>query len=107
MRALRPALLAAIFAFSSLPELAHASDSLDFSRSDHQLHATVSYGATLSTHLLFKELGFPAPQFFAAGLVLAAGFIKENSDPTFSVGDMSADAVGVTSATFFTLTFDL
>jgi hypothetical protein len=104
---LRSGLIFAIFVASAATAHAAPADQLDFSRSDHQLHATVAYGATLSTHLLLKEVGAPIPQFFAAGLVMLVGYIKEETDNAYSQGNMAANAVGVTSATFFTITFDL
>src|ERR687892_1270261 len=73
------------------------NEQLDFDRKDHQLHAGISYGATVAMNQIFKATDTPLPALCAALSVFTVGVVKEGLDPAFSTGDLKADAVGIAS----------
>jgi hypothetical protein len=95
-----------IFALTLLICVASArADTLDFKRSDHQLHASVAFGATLATERVLGSADVDFAPAIAAVLVLGAGYWKESRDKEWSQGDIEADWAGALTAAVFTTTF--
>jgi hypothetical protein len=81
------------------------ADSLDLKRTDHQLHASLSFGATMAAERVLGSADVDFAPAIAALLVLGAGYWKESRDTEWSRGDIEADWAGALSGAVLTTTF--
>lgn len=87
-----------------------ASDDFSYSSRDKQLHLAVSGVSGLALNQLcrtsLKSWSLPSCILAGSATVLAIGMIKEGLDREFSLGDMTANGIGVAMGALVTIAID-
>lgn len=83
------------------------AETLDFRDQDKQKHFAACLAITTSSYYVYHyQFKVSKPKSLLLSVAMAIGLVKEATDPTFSVADIQANAIGSAAGIIIPLSFD-
>lgn len=85
------------------------AETLDFRDQDKQKHFAACLAITTSSYYVYHyqfKVSKPKSLLLSVATAMAIGLVKEATDPTFSVPDIQANAIGSAAGIIIPLSFD-